>query len=561
MSEPTTGRSVRASLTHSIAAAAGLIAVVTVLARATGFLRTLAFSGSVGATPIGEVYQSVNTVPNVVYEVAAGGVLAAVAVPLIAGRLGLDRAEEADRIASALLTWSVTVLLPLSVVVAVAAEPISRALLGGGDPDAVRVGRDLLVLFAPQVVLYGIGIVLTGILQSHRRFLAAALAPLLSSLVVIGVYLTYGAMTAPDTPVGDTPVSAVAVLGLGTTAGVLVLSLPLAVPVVRAGVRLRPTWSFPDGVARRVGSLAGAGAVALIGQQLAVIVTIWLANRAGDPGTLNVYQYTQAVYLLPYAVLAVPIATSALPALAHGHTAGADIVPVLARSSRGILLLTGGAMAVLISVARPVGSFFEALDRGADGAGGPALAAMPQAMFAYAPGVVGFGLAALLTRALYVRGRPLHAAAAVATGWVVAALVPLLLVPPGVGAATTLRTLGVWSSVGMTLTAVVLVVLVRRTWGAEALAGSGRTLGALLVAAAVAVAVGDVTAYYLGGTGLIGSLASGLTVSLVVVLVYLLGMSVGDRELVATARERGRRARERGRRARGRGRGPRGRSR
>ena len=52
----------------------------------------------------------------------------------------------------------------------------------------------MIRVFAPQVPLYGIGIVLAGVLQAHRRFLAAALAPLLSSLVVIGAYLLYGAL-------------------------------------------------------------------------------------------------------------------------------------------------------------------------------------------------------------------------------------------------------------------------------------------------------------------------------------------------------------------------------
>ena len=52
----------------------------------------------------------------------------------------------------------------------------------------------MLRIFAVQIPLYGIGIVLTGLLQAHRRFVAPAVAPLLSSLVVITTYLTYGAL-------------------------------------------------------------------------------------------------------------------------------------------------------------------------------------------------------------------------------------------------------------------------------------------------------------------------------------------------------------------------------
>ncbi|MEO8555778.1 MAG: virulence factor MviN, partial [Actinomycetota bacterium] len=56
-------------------AAAGLIAVVTLAARVFGFGRWLVFSQSVGATCVGSVYQAANQLPNVIFEVAAGGAL------------------------------------------------------------------------------------------------------------------------------------------------------------------------------------------------------------------------------------------------------------------------------------------------------------------------------------------------------------------------------------------------------------------------------------------------------------------------------------------------------
>ena len=52
------------------------------------------------------------------------------------------------------------------------------------------------------------------------------------------------------------------------------------------------------------------------------MITLFLANRRGGPAALNVYQYVQAVYVLPYAVLAVPLATSAFPRLAAARRWG-----------------------------------------------------------------------------------------------------------------------------------------------------------------------------------------------------------------------------------------------
>ena len=67
------------------------------------------------------------------------------------------------------------------------ADTVQLALIGG----VIVLTVLLVAIFAPQVALYGVGVVLAGVLQAHRRFLAAALAPLLSSLVVIGAYVAY----------------------------------------------------------------------------------------------------------------------------------------------------------------------------------------------------------------------------------------------------------------------------------------------------------------------------------------------------------------------------------
>ncbi|WP_270887844.1 murein biosynthesis integral membrane protein MurJ [Pedococcus sp. 5OH_020] len=558
------------SVRSSVARAAGLIALATLLARLTGFVRTLVFSGSVGAAGVGDTYQSVNMLPNVVYEVAAGGVLAAVAVPLVAGQLGRGRAVDADRTASALLTWAVLVLAPLTVVLAIGARWVGRALLGSSASQAeLTLASHMLVLFAPQVLLYGVGIVLTGVLQAHRRFLAAALAPLLSSVVVIGSYLAYAAVAGDRNTPGTVSRGAVWTLAGGTTLGVVMLSLPLLAPVLRAGVRLRPTLQFPAGTARRAASLAGAGVLALLAQQAAVLTTLWVTHhRTAAVGTVNVYTYVQAVYLLPYAVLAVPVATSAFPALAHAVAsdsrsaatsrgtspeptdAGHDATVTLAGSLRGVLLLTAGAAAVLMAVSRPVGGFFSALDRGRQAGGGAALEALPGTLSAYAPGVVGFGVAALLTRALYVRGRPLYAALAVATGWVLSAALPLLAVPEGSTAGATLGVLGVSSTLGMTVSAVLLTGLVRQAWGRAALTGSGRTLAAALVAMAFALAGGDALAtrvLALVTTGSAsGALLGGALVALVTAAIYLAVMAVADRRSMVAIVQRSRQRRSDG---------------
>ena len=541
-------------------AAAGLIAVVTLVARAFGFGRWLVFSRSVGTTCVGNVYQAANQLPNVVFEVAAGGALAAVAVPIIAGQLARKDEAAANQTAAALLTWALSVLVPLSILLAAAAAPLSSFLV---DRQSCSGSTDLMtsmvVVFAPQIALYGVGIVLAGVLQAHRRFLAAALAPLASSVVVIATYLLYGALAqGRGNDLARLPGQASTVLAAGTTLGVIALSLPLLVPVHRAGILLRPTWTFPDGVARRAGALAGAGLLALVSQQIAVLVTLWVSQHRGGTGTLNVYTYVQAVYLLPYAVLAVPFATAAFPAMATGDdpagmaaradpaamAAGADPAAratgadrgsleraqkTLISSVRAITVTTCAGAAVLIAIAGPTGAFFSALDAGRHSpAGQEALAALPDALSAFAPGLVGFGLAALLTRALYIHGRAAVAGGLVGLGWLIAAVVPLVTLHDGAGPRNTLQSLGFASSVGMTIAAIGLAVAVHRAWGPRPFTGLGRGAAVALGSGAISAAAGRALAENLHPTGLVSGASVALVVAFAVVILYAATMWVGD---------------------------------
>ncbi|WP_298886570.1 lipid II flippase MurJ [uncultured Serinicoccus sp.] len=531
---------------QGLLAAAGVVAATTLLARVAGVARWVVFSEAVGTTCLGQVYTTVNLIPNVVFEIAAGGALAAVAVPLVARHLQDGDEDRADRTASALLGWALLVLVPLGLLAALLAGPITSALLGAGDPDgcdpaaAQQVGRLMLLLFAPQVVLYGIGIVLTGVLQAHRRFLAAALAPLLSSLVVIAVYLLVGATVDADVPLGEVPDRALLLLAGGTTVGVAALSLPLLLPVARAGVRWRPTLRFPAGSGRLAGGLALAGLVTVGTQQVFTVVVILVANSTGVGG-ITVWTYAQTVYLLPYAVLVVPLATAAFPRLVGD---AARTRAVLRRTATAVVAASVAGAAALAAASGEVGAAFLALDAGAGGAGREALGALPAALAVLAPGLVGFGLVALLTRALYVADRPRAAAAGAASGWLLAALVGLV----GAGAAAADGVAGVLvllagaSSVGMVVSAGVLAWWTRVAWGPGALTGLPRALAVSLAGALVGVLVAAQLPGASDPSGepatlavavALGLLRGGVAAAVVLGLVLLL-----DREAAAPLRER-----------------------
>jgi len=180
---------------RSIGRAAALIAALTVAARLLGLFRYLVFARTVGAACLGTAYVTANQVPNIIYDIVLGGALASIMVPVLARpaeHSAHDRAAgtQVAQISSALLTWTFVILAPVSVIIAVVARPVASVLnprnpaAGCQHADMVAVTGRMLAVFAPQILLYGLAIVLYGILQAHRRFAAPALAPVVSSLVV-----------------------------------------------------------------------------------------------------------------------------------------------------------------------------------------------------------------------------------------------------------------------------------------------------------------------------------------------------------------------------------------
>jgi putative peptidoglycan lipid II flippase len=500
-----------------IAGAAALIAVLTMASRLVGFARIFVFSKSVGATELGDVYQAANTVPNIIFEIVAGGALAALVVPLLAGPIARADRDRVSATASALLTWVLVLLVPLAVGVAAAAYPIMWLLKHNASPQALATGAAMLRVFAPQLPLYGVGIVLTGVLQAHHRFAWPVLAPLLSSLTVILAYLTFF-WTQPGNP--DIPHVSTAgqlILSVGTTLGVVVLSLCLVVPVRRLGLHWRPTLTIPAEQRAPVRSLAAVGVLTVAAQQLALAAAIVLVQWHTVPGSLVLFTQAQTVYLLPWAVLAVPVATSAYPVLARAFATGEAglFQRTLAGASRSVLLLSGLGAAGLIALAQPLARLLAEVTRGV-----PSVATLAAAIAGFGPGLLGYGLFALHSRALYARGRNRSVALATLVGWggVTLASVALALTLPG---RYRVPAVSIGNSVGMLALGAVLLVLVSRWAGRPALSGLTRSGLCTLLAGALAALAGIAVRLPLPPTpGVFGTTGQGILSGVVVVAVF-----------------------------------------
>ncbi|HKA05020.1 MAG TPA: lipid II flippase MurJ [Acidimicrobiales bacterium] len=414
-----------------LARATATVGALTLVSRLTGFARVLVVAAVLGRGALGDTYQTANTVPNLLFELFAAGALQAVLVPSLVEVLDRDGRTVADRLAGAILGALLSLLSAVVAVAAVAAPWIMRALTAGSDQavhDAkVELGTLLLWFFLPQVLFYALGLVATAVLNGEHRFNVPAIAPAVNNVVVMATYVVFWVMRDGAAPSLDLTTAEKWVLAGGTTLGVIAFTTLPALAARRVGYRLRPHGDLASPTVRTVARRgAWAGGQLAVAQVLLAAVLV-LAN--GTSGGVVTWAFAFAFFLLPYSLFALPVATTLFPGLARSFQAGRhdDFGASLARGTRATVVLLVGAAAALAALAWPivrVAAFGDAREGG--------LGPLAHAIVAFAPGLVGYGLVFLFTRALYAVGdaRTPMLASAAGTGFGVVAMIVASAVAP-----------------------------------------------------------------------------------------------------------------------------------
>jgi putative peptidoglycan lipid II flippase len=303
---PTAGTA-QAALVRS----SGVMAVGTLGSRLTGFLRTLVQNYALGAFLLGSAYNLSNTLPNVVYNLALGGILTSVIVPLIvnASRREFDRGAGYDQRMFTLITVALAgiTLVAMAAVVPIVGLYSGTAITGRTEHLAVIWA----LFFIPQIFFYGVSSLIAAILNSRGSFAAPMWTPIVNNLVVIGVLALYVSMAGVHRDPSTISGGEVQLLGLGTTLGIVAQTVALLPALRRVGFSWHPRLDFRRGEVREIGRMAGWMFGYIAATQVAFLVTTKLA---GDTKTgVSDYSYAWLLFQLPYAVVGISVITALLP--------------------------------------------------------------------------------------------------------------------------------------------------------------------------------------------------------------------------------------------------------
>jgi len=318
----------------SVLGSSAVMAAGTVVSRLSGYLRSTLLAAALGVSLHADVFTIANTIPNMLYILLAGGVFNAVLVPQLVRAMRND-ADGGTAYTNRVITLAAVFLLAVTVVLVIAAPLVMRVLL---DPQyftaEFAAQRESIIDLAryclPQVFFYGMFVLVGQVLNSRGSFGPMMWAPIANNVIAVAVLTVYlvtvGAAHGSE-QCGPYSSGAEALLGIGSTLGIVAQFVILVPYLKRAGFTFRPRFDFRGSGLGHTFRLGIWTVLFVVVNQIAYTVVVRIAssgtiagaaacNDGGNHGTgYTVYSGAFMLSMVPHAIITVSLATAVLPRL------------------------------------------------------------------------------------------------------------------------------------------------------------------------------------------------------------------------------------------------------
>ena len=315
-------------MTSSVGRNSVIMASGTAASKITGQIETILLAAAMGTTGYAaNAYQAGAMIPQVIFTLVSGGIFNAVLVPQIVRTLKYADAQE--RI-NKLVTLAIALLLGITLIMA-ALTPLLAMLYTSGGGDMLALTTSFTLWCMPQIFFYGLYTVLGQILAAKNRFglyaWSSVGANIISSSGFIIFIVLFG--KANEQPITFWTTPKIALTAGAWTMGVAFQALILFLPLRKVGISFRPQWGLKGIGLRSMGSVA-AWSLGIVGiNQVCMIfnmrVTSGAPSRAHELLGLSqlvvagnaTYQNAFTLYILPYSLIVVSVATALFPKLSQ----------------------------------------------------------------------------------------------------------------------------------------------------------------------------------------------------------------------------------------------------
>ena len=379
------------SANRQIARAAGTVMVAFIISNLVGVIRGIVITDAFGTSVEMDSFNAANRVAELLFNLVAGGALGSAFIPTFTGFLTKNDREGAWKLASGVINLVFLALILISILAWIFAPQIVRYGLFLLVPDA-QVGQEALTIsllrtMLPSVVIFGISGLVMGILNAHQVFLIPAIAPAMYSLgMILGTWLlphSWGIQR----------------LAIGVVGGALmhlVVQLPRLFRL--EGRAYHFFLGLRDKVVLEVFKLMGPRLLGVAVVQINFIVNTIIA--LGQPaGSVSAISLAFSLMLMPEMAVAQSAAIASLPTFSAQVARGEleEMRTSLASTLRAVLLLAIPASVGLILLRYPLIQVL--YERGEFTAHSTEL--VTWALLWYSAGLVGHALVEILSRAFY----------------------------------------------------------------------------------------------------------------------------------------------------------------
>ena len=325
-------------------ALAGVVVVGGVIAsRLIGWLRTAVFFAQFGGSNASlDSFYFAFRIPDTLFQLVAAGAVGSALVPVASALLANGEPERARRLIATIANLMIMALIPLAIVVWIAAPALVGILFPTDDPAQLdlRIGMTRLMLLSP--VLLAVGAVMTAGLNSVGLFGAPAIA---SNVYNVGIIVCALALT---------PFLGIYALALGVVVGAGGLVVTQALAVRRSGL-YKPELHVHDPAVRETLLLMAPRALGLGVTQLVFLVNSVFLNSLPGNGPNSWYTGAFTALQIPVGLIGVPLGIVLLPPLSQAIARGDDdrFRRLVDQSIRLLLFVVVPLTGFMLVLARP----------------------------------------------------------------------------------------------------------------------------------------------------------------------------------------------------------------
>jgi len=294
------GKKILTSPQSSVLSAATIIMVMIVASRVLGLVRQRTLAHFFEPNEL-SLFFAAFRLPDLVFEVLVFGTFSSAFIPVFARSIKMGK-EKAWETASTIVNIGLIIFAVVSVLLIIGAKDLYGMIAPGFDASEIeKIARLARILFAAQG-FFVVSYVLTGVLESLKRFLIPALAPLFYNAgIIIGTIFLYPRFGLIAPAIG---------VVLGAFAHFLI-QLPLA---VKLGFRFRARINITPEV-KKVGRLALPRVVEVSFFQVSKMAELFFSSLIST-ASYTYYTFGNSLQLLPVGLFGTSIAKAALPTLA-----------------------------------------------------------------------------------------------------------------------------------------------------------------------------------------------------------------------------------------------------